>query len=233
MPTRAPPAYDPGVRAAWLLVLTPTLASAGTLVGKLELPPPPERPEPPAKGFVDRFENPLAPVKGFSVAPELVVELLGDEKPAAPPQIVWRLVGESFERSVIAAPAGAEIVIKDDSKIARTLVAKEDPKLVPPGPINPGGTKPFRVNEAGKVYSIGDPDAPHLRGTIIVVNTLYIGYPDESGRYEITDVAPGSYKLRVWYGGKLLDRPDDDVTVSAKGKTNVDTKIPAGYPVRK
>ena len=214
-------------------MLTPTLASAGTLVGKLELPAAPERPEPAAKGFVDRVENPLAPVKGFSVAPQLVVELVGDEKPATGPQIVWRLVGESFERPVIAAPAGAEIVIKDDSKIARSLVAKEDPKLIPAGPINPGGTKPFRVNDAGKIYTIADSDAPHLHGTIIVVNTLYIGYPDESGKYEITDVPPGAYKLRVWYGGKLIDRPDEDINVSAKGKTNVDTKLPAGYPVRK
>ena len=214
-------------------MLTPTLASAGTLVGKLELPAAPERPEPAAKGFVDRVENPLAPVKGFSVAPQLVVELVGDEKPATGPQIVWRLVGESFERPVIAAPAGAEIVIKDDSKIARSLAAKEDPKLIPAGPINPGGTKPFRVNDAGKIYTIADSDAPHLHGTIIVVNTLYIGYPDDSGKYEITDVPPGAYKLRVWYGGKLIDRPDEDINVSAKGKTNVDTKLPAGYPVRK
>lgn len=207
-------------------------ARAGTLVGKLELPAPPPRPEATTHGFLDRAENPLAPLRPYSVTPQLVVELDGDEKPAAPPQVTWRLLGESFERPVIAVPAGSEVVIRDDSKTAHTLVAKEDPKLLPPGPINPSGTKPFRVTKE-TVYTIGDPDAPHLHGTIIVVNTLYIGYPDESGRFEIADVPPGSYRLRIWYGGKLLDRPDDTVNVSAKGKTDVSPKVPAGYPVKK
>ena len=218
-----------------LLVLICSAASvrAGTLVGKLELPAAPARPEPPARGFLERAENPLLPVKPVAVTPRLVVELVGDEKPAAPPQVTWRLVGESFERPVVAVPAGSEVVILDNSKTARTLIAKEDPKLIPPGPINPSGTKPFRVTEAGKVYTIGDPDAPHLVGTLIVVNTLYVGYPDESGHFQIADVPPGAYRLRIWYGGQLLDRPDDSVNVSAKGKTEVNPRIPAGYPVKK
>jgi len=222
------------VRAlAVVLVLHAVAARAGTLVGKLELPAAPERPAQATHGFLDRVENPFALLKPYSITTQLVVELDGDEKPAAPPQVIWKLVGDSFERPVIAAPAGAEVVIRDDSKTARTLVAKEDGKLIPPGPINPNGTKPFRAGDAGKIYTIGDSDAPHLKGVLIVVNTQYIGYPDELGRFEITDVPPGSYKLRIWYGGKLLDRPDDDVTIAVKGKTDFNPKVPAGLPVRK
>jgi hypothetical protein len=237
LPAATRPAYDPTVRSRLMLlvlvfVTSAGAAGAGTLVGRIDLPAAP-RPEPATHGFLERAENPLAQVNKYSAAPQLVIELVGDEKPAAPPQIVWKLLGETFERPVIAAPAGAEVVIKDESKTSRTLVAKEDAKLIPAGPINPGGGKSFHAGDAGKVYTIVDPDAPHLKGTLIVVNTVYIGYVDESGRFEINDVVPGAYKLRIWYGGKLLDRADDDVNIAAKGKSEKTLKIPGGYPVKK
>ncbi|HUJ62508.1 MAG TPA: hypothetical protein VLX92_28600, partial [Kofleriaceae bacterium] len=122
---------------SWL-VLAPAIAGAGTLIGKLDLPPPPERPAVATRGFLDRSENPLAPVKPYSVTPELVVVLEGGETAMAAPQITWELVGESFARPVIAVPAGSEVVIKDTTKVARTLAAQEDKQLIPAGPINPG-----------------------------------------------------------------------------------------------
>jgi hypothetical protein len=221
---------------AWLFVsLFATAAQAGgTLSGKLELPPPPERPPVEAKGFLDRVENPLAPVKAVAPAQRMVVVAFGDEKPVSPPQVVIELLGESFSRRVAAAPAGAEVVIKNVSKTARTLEAAEDPKLVPQGPINPTGPKSFRVNDVDKVYTIGDKDAPHLTVKLIVVNTQYVGYPDESGRFEIGNVPPGTYKLKIWYGDGWLERPDDIVEVKEKGKTEFNPKVSAyGAPAGK
>lgn len=212
---------------AWV-GLVPVSAGAGTLYGKIELPATPERPPPVTKGFLDRVENPLAPVRGVDVTRQMVIVVEGEEKPVSPPQINWDLAGESFSRPVIAVPAGAEVVIKDTSKTARTLVAKEDPKLIPQGPINPTGTKSFRLNDVGKVFTVGDKDAPHLVGKIVVVNTQFIAYPDESGRYEIGDIPAGSYKLKIWYRDGWIARDDDNVTVTAKGKTDFNPKLPAG-----
>ena len=221
------------MRLLWLVVaLFPAGAHAGTLIGKLDLPAPPERPPSETRGFLDRVENPLAPVHPVNVTQQMVIVVEGDEKSFSPPQVTWNLVGESFSHAVIAAPAGAEVVIKDDSKTARTLVAKEDPKLIPSGPINPTGTKSFRVTEAGKVYTVGDRDAPHLKGKLIVVSTMFIAYPDETGRFEIADIPTGGYKLRIWYRDGWLDRPDDPIQIAAKGKTDFNPKIPAGMAVR-
>jgi hypothetical protein len=180
------------------------------------------------KGFLDRAENPLALVKPMAPTQQMVVVLEGQEKPVSPPQVVIELLGETFSKKVVAAPAGAEVVIKNVSKTARTLVAAEDQKLIPQGPINPTGPKSFRVNDVGKVYSIGDKDAPHLRLKIVVVNTQYVGYPDEAGKFEIADVPPGSYKVKVWYQDNWVQREDETVNVAAKGKTDVNPKIPAG-----
>jgi hypothetical protein len=212
---------------AWV-GLVPVSAVAGTLYGKVELPAAPERPPAATKGFLDRVENPLAPVRALDVTRQMVIVVEGEEKPVSPPQINWDLAGESFSRPVIAVPAGAEVVIKDTSRTARTLVAKEDAKLIPQGPINPTGTKSFRVNEVGKVFTIGDKDAPHLVGKLVVVNTQFIAYPDESGRFEIADIPAGSYKLKIWYRDGWITRDDDSVNVTAKGKTDFNPKVPAG-----
>ncbi|MEO7092296.1 MAG: hypothetical protein ABI175_03530 [Polyangiales bacterium] len=198
---------------------------AGPVIGKLELPPAPERPAVATKGFLERVENPLAPARGVTVTPFMVVALEGAEKPGSPGQINWDLVGESFSRPVIGAAIGAEVVIKNTSKTARTLVAAEDPKLVPAGPINPTGPKSFRVTEA-KVYTIGDPDAPHLKGKLVVVNTPFVSNVDDSGKFEFADVPEGSYKLRVYYKDAWLDIAQD-VNVEKKGKTEVSVKVPA------
>jgi hypothetical protein len=202
-------------------------AGAGTLVGRLDLPAQlPDRPAQLTRGFLDRAENPLAPVRDVDVRPLMFVVLEGGDTPVSPPQVNWELVGESFSRPVIAAPTGAEVVIKNVSKAPRTLVAKEDPKLIQ-GPINPTGPKSFRVTEAGKTLTFGDADAPHLRGKLVVVNTQFIAYPDEGGKFELSDVPAGSYKLRVWYDDGWVTGGDVDVNVSAKGKTDINPKVPA------
>ncbi|NVB77591.1 MAG: hypothetical protein HOV81_04270 [Kofleriaceae bacterium] len=213
---------------AWVVLLPlASPASAGVVSGKLELPDV-EHPPLATKGFLDRTENALAPVKPASPAPRMVVVLEGDEKPVSPPQVVVELLGETFSKKVVAAPAGAEVVIKNVSKSARTLTAAEDPKLIPQGPINPTGPKSFRVDNPGKVYTISDKDAPYLTLKVVVVNTQYFGYPDETGRFEIDNVPAGAYKVKVWYQDDwvaLGDGPSLDV--SAKGKTELNTKIPA------
>ncbi len=215
-----------GAVAGALLASVPGTAVAGTLIGKIDLPSTlPNRPKPVEPGFVERFENPVTPVRPVAVLARMIVVVEGDEKPAAPPRVQWNLVGESFNHPVIAAPAGAEVTIVNMSKTARTLVAKEDPKLIEAGPINPTGPKTFRPTESGKVYTIIDKEAPHLIGRVVVVNTQYIAYPDESGHFQIDNLPAGSYKLKLWYDEGWIKRTDDAVVVTAKGKTDINPKI--------
>jgi hypothetical protein len=210
---------------------------AGTVVGKLELPAAPERAPVAAKGFLDRVENPLADIRKVNIAPYLVVVLEGEGRGGAPAEVSWDLVGESFARPVIAVPVGAEVVIKNLTKMSRTLVAAEDPKLFV-APLNPTGSRSFRAAQPA-VYSIADKDAPHLRGKIVVVPTLHVASVDDSGRFEMTDVPDGSYKLRVFYydpAAEARGQKSDwlpftsDVTVVSRGRVNrteVNARLPA------
>ncbi len=208
---------------------------AGPVIGKLDLPKELPRREPAAtKGFLERVENRLAEPRPVVVTPYMVVVLdqaEGAQKGAAPGQVHWELVGESFARPVMIAPIGSEVVIKNVSKTARTLVALEDATLVPSGPINPTGPKSFRVAEA-KVYTIADKDAAHLRGTLVTVTSPYVATVDESGKFELADVPEGNYKLRIFYKTAWLDGTTD-VAVGPKGKTEVAPKVPAFTAAKK
>jgi len=211
---------------------------AGSVAGKLELPPAPERGPVVAKGFLDRTENPLAEVKKVNIAPYFVVALEGEaSSDTAPAQVTWELVGESFARPVIAVPVGAEVVIKNTTKVSRTLGVTEDATLIA-GPLTPAGTKSFRATKPA-IYTIGDASMPHLKGKIVVVATTHVAHLDDSGRFEMADVPDGTYKLRVFYydpAGEARGRASDwlpfttDVTVASKGKPNkteVNAKLPA------
>lgn len=212
---------------------------AGTVVGKLELPPAPERPLVIAKGFLDRTENPLADIKKVNIAPYFVVALEGEARSdTAPAEVTWELVGESFARPVIAVPVGAQVVIKNTTKISRTIGALEDPKLIAGGPLTPTGTKSFRATQAA-IYTIGDAGASHLRGKIVVVASPHVASLDDSGRFEMANVPEGNYKLRVFYydrdgearGGTSAWLPfTTDVAVPSNAKatkTEVNAKLPA------
>jgi len=165
-----------------------------------------------------------------------VVTLEGEARSdTAPAQVNWDVVGESFARPVIAVPVGAEVVIRNQTKIARNLAAAEDAQLIS-GPLNPTGTRSFRAAKPA-IYTFSDKDAPHLRGKLVVVATPHVAVVDDSGRFEITDVPDGSYKLRVFYYdplGESHGKPSSwlfttDVTVAPKGRstrTEVNAKLP-------
>lgn len=229
---------------AGLIVASVGTGRAGTVVGKLELPPAPERGPVIARGFIDRVENPLADIKKPNFAPYLVVALepsdAGQKSDTAPAQVNWDLVGESFARPVIAVPVGAEVVIKNQTRTPRTIAAAEDGRLIS-GPLNPTGARSFRATQPA-IYTIGDKDAPYLKGKIVVVSTPHVASLDDGGRFEMTDVPDGSYKLRVFYYDPIAEAHGKssqwlaftaDVTVAQKGKPNrteVNAKLPSLSP---
>ncbi len=200
-------------------------ADANPVHGKLELPTTaPERPPPSVRGFVERVENPKKDIQAVNVTPYLLVVLENDtSKPDNPGQVKWELAGDSFAKPVIGAPLGAQVVVKNTSHTARTLVAVEDAKLIGNGLVNPKiGEKSFTVTEP-KIYTITDKDTPHLIGKVVVVSSPYIANVGPDGKFEL-DAPEGSYKVRVFYKDRWLDQ-SESLTVTAKGKSEPTIKI--------
>ena len=226
------------LRVCVVLIALAGESLAGGVTGRLELPAAPERPASASRGFLDRVENPLAPIRPVNVGPYLIVVLEGEARPQAPGQVPWELGGESFGKPLLVVPAGSEVLITNTSSTPHTLVALEDPKLLPQGPFNTQAPRSFRAAEP-KAYTIVDKDAPHLRGKLLVVATPYFAPVEvsggrlETGTFQIADVAEGTYKVRVFYRDGWIDRADDTVTVSAKRNAEVVVKIPAGFPLKK
>jgi hypothetical protein len=219
--------------AAVVVAALGSVAHAGTVTGKLDLPAPPERQPPAHLGFVERTENPLTPPRPLSLAPYVLVVLDGDAKPAAPPAVTWDLAGNSFARPVIGALVNADITIKNSSRVSRTMIAAEDPKVVPPGPLNPTGQKSFKVG-APVELTVADKDAPYLRGKLVVVAASAVANLDDANHFVFDDVAPGEYKLRAYFfnpaGASGWLDVNAPVTVSAKGKVEVNPKVTSLAP---
>ena len=150
--------------------------------------------------------------------PQMIVALEGAAEADVAGQVTWELVGESFARPVIGAPVGAEVVIKNVSKTARTLVAAEDAKLIPAGPINPTGPKSFRVDRRRKVYTIGDKDAPHLKGNVVVVDAPFVATVDEAGQVRVRRRAGGQLQVADLLPGRLARRRRLDVAGRQQGQ---------------
>src|SRR3990167_3297330 len=59
---------------------------------------------------------------------------------------------------------------------------------------------------------------PDMEGYILVLQNTYFTIPDKEGRYQIKDIPPGIYDLRMWYKAKIS--PAQTITVE-KGKETV------------
>lgn len=214
------------------LAAFPAPAAAGTVTGRLDLPVGEKRDPPATRGYLEAAENTILPVQPFNPTPFMLV-VLEAQQPidvAAPPQANYELRGEGFVRPVLAVVKGQEVVIRNSSLQARTLVAQEAPDLIPKGTLNVTGSKSFRVAEAGKIYTIVDASVPHLRGCIVSVASPYHVTPDREGRFSFDDVPAGTYKARVFFRDRWLAAESSvSVPSGSRGKAEVRIPIPADY----
>ncbi len=222
-------------------------ARAGSLAGKLELPPELGAPPVLPRGYLPRIDNPLAPVRPLDPLPAMVVvlvpanpEVVTAGKPAT---VVWELRGDSFARPVVTARLGDAIEIKNSGRAAPVLVAHGQPQLLPKKPLNPTDRVAFTPTAAGLVDVI-DESTPHLRGRVLVLDRALAAYPDAAGKFEFPDVPAGDWTVRVFYAPRNLaraaaaptaagwiDRTDDKVTIGGK-KAELTLKLPPALPVK-
>lgn len=209
-----------------------TAATAGTVTGRVELPAGAPHEPSAIRGYLKPIDNTILPVQSFNPAPFMLVALEAQQPidVVAPPQVSYELRGESFSKPVIGVVKGQDVVIRNSSLGARSLVVQEDPTIIPKGTLNVTGTRSFRIAEAGKIYTIVDPSVPYLRGCIVSVSSPYHATLDREGRFSFDDVPAGNYKARVFYRDHWLSvEVNVSVPSGPRGKVEVRIPVPADY----
>lgn len=184
------------------------------------------QPPPPSPGFLDRIENPLAPIKPFDPLPYMIVVLEGgpsDETPTQPTQVRYDIVGESFERPVIPVLLGSDVELHNSGRSSPIIAADGKPDLLPAEPMNPQGGNTFKAATAGLIV-LRAPKAAHLVGRVLVLPHRFFAAVDATGKFELPDVPAGRWTLRIWYRDGWLDRTDDVIEVG-KTKITVQPKV--------
>ncbi|MEZ4404195.1 MAG: hypothetical protein R3B06_29505 [Kofleriaceae bacterium] len=237
-------ARTPRVAAVSLLACAAaaSVASGGTVAGKLDLPADLGAPPNLGRAFIPRLDNPLIPVRPLDPRPAMVVVLepASGELPAGKPTTVtWDLRGESFARPVVAALVGDTIEIRNQGRGAPVLIADGAPQLLPKKPLNPTDRVAFTPTTAGLV-DVVDTSTPHLRGRAVVLARGRYAYPDAGGKFEFLDVPAGQWKLRVYYAPRSLGGAatpagwitgvDEAITVGSR-RADVTVKLPPALPV--
>jgi hypothetical protein len=223
------------------LALAPAPARAvengGTVSGTIALPDPAKRGEPPVKssGFVRRARNALKAPRPFDPLPYLVVVLEGDPAPEdaePPPQLPrYTIIGESFDVPILPVVAGSAVEIKNNGKGSPRLYSPDLADLVPGDPVSPKGErKTKKLDKAGASYEIRDRESAHLTGRIAVFPHRYFTRVKPDGKFEIKGVAPGTWKVKVWYVDGWVEVPAETVEVVAKKEAKL--KQPIALPPR-
>lgn len=207
------------------------------VTGKITLTGTAGRPPQHGKAFTDRIENPYTGGKMLDPAPYLVVVLEQDGlTPPTPPQVIWTIVGESFDRPLLPVLANSDVVIRNKGRRTPTLHfdGPEHADLMPKTPLNQGSDRSFKAPAAGTVLTIVDEDAENFTGSVVTFDTPYtvVAQSDhKSGAisYDMKGVPKGDYHLKVWYRGGWVDGVAQDVSVDKDGKASADLTLPAGF----
>lgn len=235
---KAAPCSAAILAAALAMLAAPALVAAGTVTGTIKQPAggagkPPVR----SKGFLDRRDNPLVPVKPVNPMPYLVVVLEADGvEPPTPPSVAWELLGESFARPLLPMLSGGEVVIKNRGKRSPTLYVDGQPETLAKTPLNPKGERAFKVGTstaaAPSLLQIRDQDTPYLTGSVLVLTTPYFAVPDDKGAFSIPDIKDGTYSVKIWYRDAWLDGFDGKTVEVKDGKASLALEIAAGFKTK-
>ena len=201
----------------------------GTVSGTITLADPAKRGEPPVRsqGFVRRARNALKAPRAFDPTPYLVVVLEGgtpapeDTEPPDRP-VRYSIVGESFEVPVLPVVVGSIVEIKNEGKGAPRLYVPGADDFVPGDPVSPKGErKTKKVEQPLKVIEIRDRESAHLTGRVVAFPHRYFARVGPGGKFEIKGVAPGTWKVRVWYMDGWVEMPAETIEVEARREAKV------------
>jgi hypothetical protein len=214
--------------------------NGGIVIGAVTLAPAEQRGATPVRnqGFVRRVPA-LKPPRAIDPRSHIIIVLDGatppeeDRQPPGQP-VAYTIVGESFDVPLLPVVAGSVVEIRNAGRGAPRLYSPGHGDLVPPDPISPRGERKTRkIEPAHRTFELRDRESVHLSGRIVAFPHRYVARVAPDGSFTIPAVAPGAWKVRVWYRDGWAQVPDETVEVVAKKESKpVKIALPAKLVTR-
>jgi hypothetical protein len=87
-------------------------------------------------------------------------------------------------------------------------------------------TLPIHMTKGRRVFTMQCGFHAHMESWALVQDHPYYALTDENGRFKLTGVPPGSYRIKIWHP-YVRDEIVQDVTVTSNGTSEVSFSVPA------
>ena len=129
------------------------------------------------------------------------------EFPAPTVPKVMDQLGLTFVPGLILVRQGQPVVFRNSEDVLHNVRVQETGKAQPVFNVAtiPGNSYTHTFEQPG-FYSVGCDVHETMHADILVTSTPYAVVADEDGRFTLSDVSPGSYKLTVYLGSQRIER---------------------------
>ena len=118
--------------------------------------------------------------------------------------------------------AGTTVEWPNNDRIYHNVFSFSEPKQFDLGLYKSGDTKSVTFNKAGRVDVFCSIHSA-MSCVVLVVENPYFARTDDKGNYSITNVPPGTYKLKAWH--ERLPVQEKEITVPKEGSVTADFKM--------
>ncbi|MCG8425231.1 MAG: hypothetical protein MJE77_45705 [Proteobacteria bacterium] len=207
------------VAALGVLVVSVPTALAGFVRGQVKFDGQFGKPPKRNQGFIARIANPIRPVKQFDPRPYLVVVLEGGPVvPGAknPPgrAVSYSLRGEAFSTPILPVVVKTEVEIRNAGPSRSVLSTPGHPDLLDQIVLEPAASNSIKVENPFEAIIIRSPHLPHPEGRVVGFPTRYFARVDRRGRFYISNVPEGTWKMRLWYRDGWVEGVEQTVVVT-------------------
>lgn len=129
-----------------------------------------------------------------------------------------------FEQGVLPVLAGTTVEFPNHDDLFHNVFSYSKPKRFDLGRYARGDLPPPQVFDRPGVVRLNCEIHPHMRATILVLETPHFTRTDTNGVYRLTGLPAGQYRLKAWLEERVVrERP---VTLTSGTTLRVDFPAP-------